>query len=384
MGLRKPSTAALHTCMVQFREWLLVQESARVDPSVVASYERGLQDGLNDLIARTRDPDLRTTLERMKRCPVRDQSGACRSFTDYITGTLIRNRCGLADPEESFSQVYRQLMSPVNLQGQPRATLFGGFDESKPFGPGTNPLEARFKVSVGNAVRNLCAADRRQSQHGNLSIVPAGRKEKIPGDAIAADEIPARGQGDDEREVVGDIRELLAVKQRETPGIPLLDLFQSIISGDTVPAQKVKFGGRAVDSGRKIIVQAVEDYAQSTENWALLRLLGKIREPGAAKAVRQVKPARAKLPPDQQDFASIISVMERNGRTVTLARLQKDRRRWTEWPPRDPASPHPNRLEDVLSRMVADGVLEERKTRGGGRFYVPGAGYERHLAAVEG
>jgi hypothetical protein len=73
-----------------------------------------------------------------------------------------------------------------------------------------------------------------------------------------------------------------------------------------------------------------------------------------------------------------VAVMERNGGAVTLARLQKDRRRWTEWPPRDPASPHPNRLEDVLAKMVGDGVLEERRTRKGGRVFVPGPGYERY------
>ncbi len=370
--------------MVQFREWLIVQESAVVDAAVAKSFEAGFGQGLGDLISRTRDPDLRSTLERMRQCPVRDSCGGCRSFVDYIVGTLIRNRCGLADPDESLAGIYRQLMSPVNLSGQPRATLFGDFDETKPFAPGTNPLEARFKTTVKNAVLNICAADRRQAEHGNVSIVPAGRKEKIPSDAIAADEIPARGQGGEERELLSDIMELLRIRQRENPGLPLVDLFQSIVSGDTVPAQKEKFGGRVVDSGRKIIVQAVDDYAKATENWHLLRLLDRLRNPGAAKAVRQAKPAKAKLSPDEQDFASIISVMERNGRMVTLARLQKDRRRWTEWPPRDPASPHSNRLDDVLGRMLADGVLEEKRTRNGGRFFVPGAGYERYLAAIEG
>lgn len=368
---------------MNFCEWLSIRESVRVDPAVAASYERGLHDGLNGLIARTRDPALRGTLERMRQCPVRDQGGGCRSFIDYVTATLIRNRCGLADPEESLAAIYRQLMAPTNLQGQPRATLFGDFDETKPFGPGSNPVEARFKTSVGNAVRNLCQTDRRIARQGNLSIVPAGRKEKTPSDAIAADEIPERGHGGDERELVSDIVELLRLRQREQPGIPLVDLFQSILAGDTVPAQKAKFGGRAVDVGRKIIVQTVEDYARSTENFGLMRLLDRIREPGARRATRQTKPAKAKLSPDEQDYASIISVLERNGRMVSLARLQKDRRRWSDYKPRDPNSPHGNRLEDVLSRMVADGALAEKRTRNGGRYYVPGEGYERYLAVTE-
>jgi hypothetical protein len=370
--------------MVQFREWLLVQESALVDAAVAASYERGLQSGLNGLISRTRDPGLRTTLERMRQCPVRDQSGSCRSFVDYITGTLIRNRCGLGDPEESLAAIYRQLMSPVNLQGQPRATLFGSFDEALPFSPGSNPVEARFKTSVGNAVRNLCQSDRRQSERGNVSIVAADRKEKIPTDAIAADEIPARGHGDDERELVGDIVQLLRIRQRDYTGLPLVDLFGSILAGETLPAQRAKFGWRAVDLGRKIIVQAVEDYARSTDNWALLRLLDKIRDPGTGKAVRQAEPAKAKLAPDQQDYRSIVDVLQRNGGTVPLGLLQKTRRRWTEMPPRDPTSMYPNKLEDVLARMTMQGILQEKRTRKGGRVYVPGAGYERYVAAAAG
>ena len=107
-----------------------------------------------------------------------------------------------------------------------------------------------------------------------------------------------------------------------------------------------------------------------------------IRWQGRPKA-RPPKPAKAKLEPDQQDYASIISVMERNGRTASLGLLQKDRRRWTEWPPRNPSSAHPNRLEDVLARMVSDGMLEERRTRKGGRYYVPGQNYQRYMAAVE-
>jgi len=52
---------------------------------------------------------------------------------------------------------------------------------------------------------------------------------------------------------------------------------------------------------------------------------------------------------------------------VTLARLQKDRRRWMERKPRDPNSPHQNRLEDVLARMVRAGlVLESEPATAGG------------------
>ena len=61
-------------------------------------------------------------------------------------------------------------------------------------------------------------------------------------------------------------------------------------------------------------------------------------------------------------------MIERSGRQANLAVLGNQRRRWLERSPRDPNSPHPNRLIDVLSKMVADGVLVKR-----GAKYVPGS-----------
>lgn len=355
-----------------------LQESL-VDNSVTASYERGLQQGLSDLITRTKDPGLKSTFERMKQCPVKDQTGACRGFMDYISGALLKNRCGLADPEESLSQIYRQLMSPTNLQGQPRATLFSNFDETKPLGAG-NPLEARFKTSVANAVRNLCQTDRQQSQRGNLSIVSGRDKERAPS-TVSADEIPARNYGN-ERELMDGIRELLVASQRENPGIPLVDLFNSILAGENVTAQKARFGFRRVELGRKLIIDYVRRFAETTENWALLRLLDKIRDPMAAKTTNKPKPIKPKLTPDQQDYASIVDVMKKHGGTVNLGRLQKDRRRWSEWKPRNASSPHQNRLEDVMARMVADGIVVEKRTKNGGRFFVAGPRYVKYGGAA--
>ena len=56
----------------------------------------------------------------------------------------------------------------------------------------------------------------------------------------------------------------------------------------------------------------------------------------------------------------------------------KVRRRWLERQPRDPNSPHPNRLADVLARMVQDGVLMKQGTR-----YVPGPDYARYVGTPE-
>ena len=82
-------------------------------------------------------------------------------------------------------------------------------------------------------------------------------------------------------------------------------------------------------------------------------------------------------PPDEADFRSIVDVLEKHGRSVSLAILGKFRRRWLERPPRDPASVHPNRLMDVLARMVKDGVLTKQGAR-----YVPGPRYAAYLEPV--
>jgi hypothetical protein len=58
--------------------------------------------------------------------------------------------------------------------------------------------------------------------------------------------------------------------------------------------------------------------------------------------------------------------------------LGKVRRRWLERKPRNPASPAPNRLVDVLGRMTQDGVLEKHGAR-----YVPGPNYADYLDAAE-
>ena len=68
-------------------------------------------------------------------------------------------------------------------------------------------------------------------------------------------------------------------------------------------------------------------------------------------------------------------MIERSGRQANLAVLGKLRRRWLERSPRDPNSPYPNRLADVLARMVQDGVLGKQGAR-----YIPGPQYSRYLA----
>ena len=76
-----------------FAEWLVLVERSLVDPEVLDGYERAFQQGLEGLICRTRDPELRRTFEGMRSCPVRTTGGGCSRFVDYILGALVRHGC---------------------------------------------------------------------------------------------------------------------------------------------------------------------------------------------------------------------------------------------------------------------------------------------------
>ena len=78
---------------------------------------------------------------------------------------------------------------------------------------------------------------------------------------------------------------------------------------------------------------------------------------------------RPVLTDQQRDYASILAVIEKLGRPVGTADLGRYRRRWLEFPPRDTSSRQRNRLEDVLARMVHDGVLRATRTVKGAVVY---------------
>jgi len=143
-------------------------------------------------------------------------------------------------------------------------------------------------------------------------------------------------------------------------------------------------GHAKTDMMRKIIVGVIEQYAQRTQNWHLLRLMDRFtgfcadRPDPSRKPPPPPKPAKPTYPLDEQDYRSIVDVLEKHGRSVSMAVLGKVRRRWLERPPRDPGSCQPNRLADVLTRMVEDGVLCRQGTR-----YVPGPRYRMYLAKPE-
>jgi hypothetical protein len=272
------------------------------------------------------------------------------------------------------------MLSPVGERGLSRSALFD-IDPSRPYDLRTgNPLEARFKTYLRHELRSIIGgkipALRTRQRTGTLSIGYGTDSGEV-----SPDEIPAR-MPSGEQEMLGDITELL--RRRSAPGMPLADLFVSILKGEGTRTQRIRFGHNRADMMRKIIVQTVQQYARQTQNWHLLRLLdrfsgfsGNRPDPARPKPLRPQKPVKPAYPFDEADYRSIVDVLEKHGRSVSMMVLGKVRRRWLERPPRDPNSVHPNRLADVLARMVADGVLEKQGVR-----YVPGPQYARYLEPV--
>lgn len=353
--------------MVAFREWFFLQERSLVDPAVVASYERAFQQGLEGLIARTRDPALRQAFSAMRSF----------GFAAYILGSLARNGVQYQfDIEDCLQRIVFRMLSSVGERGMPHSGLFD-LDLNRAYDLARgNPLEARFKTYLAMELRNITAgripAVRLTQRQGSLSI-GYGREQGT----VSPDEIPGRAVGG-EQEMLDDLIALL--RRRSTPQMPLVDLFHSMLAGEGMKSQRARFGYDRADEGRQVIVQIVRQYAYQTQNWHLVQLLDKFLNPDAARPDprRPAPPPKPKYPPDEQDYRSIVDVLERNGRQANLAQFGHYRRRWLERAPRDPSSVYPNRLADVLARMVQDGVLQKQGAR-----YIPGANYSRYLVSPE-
>lgn len=354
--------------MLTFWEWLL-QETSLVDPGVVASYERAFQQGLEGLIQRTRDPGLRQAFEAMRQF----------RFCNYVVGAMVRHGIPQQyDVDDCLQRIVFRMLSPVGERGLPHQGLFD-LDVNVPYNLRIgNPLEARFKTFVANDVKNISGgripALRRTQRPGSLTIAYGHQDQGT----VSPDEIPDR-PGTDNQEMIDDITELL--RQRSTPDLDLVALFKLILAGEGTRHQRNTFGHNNADAGRKIIVQVIGDYARQTQNWHLLQLLDRFQDFQANRPDPNrpppppPKPAKPKYPPDEQDHRSIVDVLEKHGRSASMLVFGKVRRRWLERAPRDPSSPHPNRLADVLSRMVADGILQKR-----GAKYIPGEKYGKYLA----
>jgi hypothetical protein len=350
-------------------------------------YEHALKEELRRLIQRTQDPALRKQFVDMLDCPIVDSRGHCHTFTDYVLSALIRQGLHTRyDLEAVLGYIFEKLLMPHKDTGEPRATVFGGFQERPDFIPGTNPLQARFLAFLGNAISNI-----RQNKVPRLSnveprpqgTVSIGLGRGQPGDpagGISPEQIAARPSGEaDLGEMVRDIEGLLR-KQERAAGLPLVPIFRAMMGGMGSHDQRQKFGDRPTRAARPVIVQTIQDYARSTGNQALLNLLRRFEDFDATRPTpttrRAAKPASPVLSDRERDYASIAQVVARFDRPVGTADLGRYRRRWLEYPPRDPSSGHRNRLEETLAAMVRDGVLKALQTRSGATVYERGPRFE--------
>jgi hypothetical protein len=156
-------------------------------------------------------------------CPIKDSQGRCHSFTDYIIGALVRHQIHRsADIEDGLNYVYSTMMMDTKLTGQPKSTLFGGFNLGRPYRPDGNPLEARFKTSVANAIRNIASgrisrlATTANRPQGSIHISSGRSRQGERAGTISADELP--GRPDAHRglaELVADIKSLLTKKAQK-------------------------------------------------------------------------------------------------------------------------------------------------------------------------
>jgi hypothetical protein len=364
--------------MVAFSEWLFSEERRVVDQAVQDQYEREFMRQLDALLGRIRSPELRKTLTDMRHCPIKDSAGNCYTFTRWILNSLMRHGCAQRiDVEAALNYVAFRLLSPVGERGNPRATVFD-FDETRPWQPGTNPLEGRFKTFVLRDIQTVCGKKPSQTfknmarPPGTVTIGQRTRRDDADSaGTVSPDEIPAT-QSANERELVADITALL--RKQTTPNLPLVPVFQSILNGASLRDQRAKFGHTTADAARKVIKQTIRDYAVQTQNQQLLGLMDRSPKPKRAKVSKTTKP-KPHADPDIRDRLSIMDTLDKAGGAASMAIFGRKRRKWLTYAPRDPRSPHRNRLIDVLTRMIEEGLLVKRGTK-----YMPGPHYAEFRA----
>ena len=127
--------------MERFFAWLFLTEArAHVPHGVLRGYEHAFRQELLRVVRRTQNPILRAELEDMLDCPVKDARGNCRSFTNYIVGTLIKNGVHARyDLEAALAYVVEKMLMDKGEHGEPHITVFGGFEERPDYVEG-NPL----------------------------------------------------------------------------------------------------------------------------------------------------------------------------------------------------------------------------------------------------
>jgi len=369
--------------MRTFWEWLLA-EAQLVPAEVLQGYEQEFRQQLQKLIQRTRDPDLRDTFRDMLDCPVRDRQGGCRGFAEYILSGLLRHGIHERyDIEAALAYVAEKMLMATGSSGKSRTTLFGGFEE-RPHGSGFNPLQARFLSYLHYAINNIRRgkiprlANVERRPQGTVSI-GQGRTGEQVGSSVSPEAIPARRSGEaDLAEMIDDLVTLLRRKERAYP-LPLVDVFRAIVAGTKNDELRRRFGDRRARIARQVLAQTIEEYGQATGNYRLLNQLRRSQEPETTpKSTKTANVTVLKQSKKERDYASIVSVIDRFDHPVGTSELGKYRRRWLDYPPRNPLPGYRNRLEEVLANMVKDGVLRATTTAKGATVYSPGANFERY------
>jgi hypothetical protein len=262
--------------MWRFAEWLLAEERSLVDPSVLDSYEKAFHQKLEELIGRTKAPDLRQAFEAMRRCPIKSMDGRCSRFVDYIMSALVKSGCHRQyDVEGALQRIVFKMIGKTGERGLPHKGVFD-FDESRPYNLRLgNPVQVMFKKYVSNEIRaismNCIPSIRTIQRPGRFSI---GQGSEDAG-MVSPDAIPDRPQSH-EPEMMNDLIELL--RKQSTPNLHLVDLFYSIIRKEGPEVQSRRFGMGQVARGKLMIVRTIEQYARDTQNWHMLRLLDRFRE----------------------------------------------------------------------------------------------------------
>jgi hypothetical protein len=381
--------------MQTFLQWVTLLSEERqksVPPEVLRGYDLALRRELERMAKRIDDPEVRSKFASIIDCPIIDGRGSCRGFADYVLGALLRQGVqSRYDLEQCLQYVFEKMLMSKGDSGEERNTLFTGFDPSQP--DSVNHFRARFLTWVKYAVNNIRLgkiprlSDIEIRPQGTLSIGQGRQQKGDPFDGVSPDQIAARPSTDaDLHELIQDIVSLLRRKEAGF-GFPLVDLFQDMISGMSVEQQRKKFGDRRVRPARQAVIQTIEDYARSTQNHILLRLLERMRSlqageappPGRTASLQSPKPV---LTDKERDYSSLLQVVDRLGRPAGTAQFGSARRRWLEYPPRDATSGHRNRLEEVLSKMVHDGVLAATRTANGAYVYSPGPNAAQYRRAA--
>jgi hypothetical protein len=218
-----------------FKLWLLVLESGRFD-----------HDGFNDVFRR----QLADRLPRVSDARRRAGLEAIRAF-DFVAYILaaLRN-AGFGDQREREEAAHDVIVQLLVSPGQ----LFAGYGDT------SGPMEARFRISVQNGIRNLLRGQRRRQRSSRAVSIGHG-VEELPAHAI-----PARRHDDD-------------------PNDETLTAFRAFLA-DELGEDAVTLLDRRLDGVS--LRQLVGDPAFSRSSaWALRRLMATVRDAALEFARRQ-------------------------------------------------------------------------------------------------